>query len=102
VLDRWKGKAASFVTTFGRVPMAYYVIHLFVIHGSAMLIGFLAGCDVSFMVSNVPPWAYPPGYGFGLPIVYAVWAAVIAGLYPFCRWYAGVKRRSRSSLLSYL
>ena len=37
-----------------------------------------------------------------LPLVYAVWALVIALLYPFCRWVAGVKARSRAWWLSYV
>ena len=54
------------------------------------------------MFANAPPWEWPEGYGFSLPVVYAVWIAVVAGLYPLCRWFATVKRRSRSPWLSYL
>jgi hypothetical protein len=45
---------------------------------------------------------YPKGYGLGLPGVYAAWALVIAILYPYCRWVAGVKARRRDWWLSYL
>jgi hypothetical protein len=31
-----------------------------------------------------------------------VWAGVILLLYPFCRWMAGVKSRSRAWWLSYV
>ena len=34
-------------------------------------------------------------------LVYVVWAATIAVLYPLCRWYEGVKARSRSPWLRY-
>jgi len=34
--------------------------------------------------------------------VYVVWALVIAILYPYCRWVAGVKARRRDWWLSYL
>jgi hypothetical protein len=37
-----------------------------------------------------------------LPVVYAVWVLVIALLYPFCRWVAGVKARSNAWWLSYV
>ena len=33
---------------------------------------------------------------------YLVWLVVVVLLYFPCRWYAGVKRRSRSPWLSYL
>jgi hypothetical protein len=35
-------------------------------------------------------------------VVYLVWIAVVLALYPFCRWYAGVKGRSGSPWLGYL
>jgi hypothetical protein len=34
--------------------------------------------------------------------VYLVWIAVVVTLYPFCRWYAAVKRKSSNPWLSYL
>jgi hypothetical protein len=42
------------------------------------------------------PLAWP------LPGVYAVWIAVVLMLYPACRWFAEVKRRSSSPWMSYL
>ncbi|RPI54380.1 MAG: hypothetical protein EHM55_11010 [Acidobacteria bacterium] len=49
-----------------------------------------------------PPTAYPADYGYDLWIVYLIWVAVAAGLYPLCRWFAGVKARKRSAWLSYM
>ncbi|MFS8066603.1 MAG: hypothetical protein ACMG6S_09560 [Byssovorax sp.] len=37
----------------------------------------------------------PADYGYGLPVVYAVWAAVVLMLYPACRWFADLKRQRR-------
>jgi hypothetical protein len=45
---------------------------------------------------------YPQGYGLSLPGVYAVWALLIALLYPFCRWVAAAKARRRDWWLSYV
>jgi hypothetical protein len=45
---------------------------------------------------------FPPGYGYGLVPVYAIWLAVVALIYPACRWFANVKARSRAPWLSYL
>jgi hypothetical protein len=36
-----------------------------------------------------------------LPVVYAIWIAVVVALYPLCRWFAGVKARRRGPWLSY-
>jgi hypothetical protein len=37
-----------------------------------------------------------------LPVVYLLWAVVVVGLYPACRWYAALKRRRTDWWLSYL
>ncbi|MGH7526752.1 MAG: DUF1624 domain-containing protein, partial [Gemmatimonadales bacterium] len=47
-----------------------------------------------------PPTSLPDGYR--LPVVYAVTLAVVALLYPACRWFAELKRRRRDVWLSYL
>jgi hypothetical protein len=48
------------------------------------------------------PQMFPPGYGFSLGVVCAVWLALIVMLYPLCRWYAQLKQRRRDWWLSYL
>jgi len=48
------------------------------------------------------PVSFPPGWGFGLPIVYGVWLVVVAVSYAPCRWFAEVKNRRNARILSYL
>ena len=48
------------------------------------------------------PFTQPPGWGYPLPIVYLAWLAIVAMLYPACRWYAAVKQRRSDWWLSYL
>jgi len=91
---------------FGRVPFFYYVLHWYVLHAIAFVVAlgryghaeFLFGLPPSLPVST----GYPPDYGFRLAVVYLIWFAVIAITYPLCRWFAGVKSRNRSVVLSYL
>jgi uncharacterized membrane protein len=47
------------------------------------------------------PKVPPIDYGYDLWVVYLVWLGVVLALYPLCSWFAGVKRRSRASWLSY-
>ena len=47
------------------------------------------------------PFVRPPGWGYSLPIVYAIWVGVVIGLYPLCRWFGELKRRRRDAWLSY-
>jgi uncharacterized membrane protein len=85
---------------FGRVPFAFYVAHFYLIHTLAMIIGVIEGfAPKQFATVFI---LFPHGYGVPLWGVYALWALVIAILYPFCRWVAEVKRRRRDWWLSYL
>jgi uncharacterized membrane protein len=102
LLERLRGPVARFFIVFGRVPLFFYVMHIFLIHALAVLAACLTIGGPSSLVGSVKPLELPEGYGFELPIVYAVWIGVSLALYPACKWYADVKRRSKSKLLSYL
>ena len=102
LLEKVKGRVAEFFIVFGRVPFFYYVLHLLLIHSLAYIAAIISGHDPGFMTANVPPWEWPGAYGFDLPVVYLAWVAVILMLYPACRWYAALKQRNKSPLLSYL
>jgi uncharacterized membrane protein len=99
--EQAKGRLAGWITTFGRVPMLYYVAHVFLIHAAAVAFSWLATGDVAWLFGALPS-GKPAGYGLALPGVYAVWIAVVLTLYPLCRWFAGVKRRRSDWWLSYL
>jgi len=49
-----------------------------------------------------PAAGFPPDFGYSLGTVYLVWFAVLAIMYPACRWFADQKERKRSPWLSYL
>ena len=50
------------------------------------------------------PWKFlMPGEGYSLAVTYAIWIAVVAALYPFCKWYDRYKsRHPEKKWLSYL
>jgi uncharacterized membrane protein len=102
LLERWRGRGAEVIIVFGRVPLFYYVLHIYLIHILAVAAAFLTVGDAGFLFSNELPGSWPNTYGFGLGIVYAVWIGAIALLYFPCKWFAGVKKRNRSPWLSYL
>ena len=85
---------------FGRVPFAFYVAHLYLIHALAVAFGAMLGFDArQFLTFS---FFFPEGYGVGLPGVYLAWLLVIAMLYPLCKWVAAVKGRRQDWWLSYL
>src|SRR4051812_26354406 len=105
-LFEWsRGPVARFFVVIGRVPLFFYLLHLPLIHGLAVAFDFLRfgrspmAHDGCWAVAGANP---PTDYGVSLPVVYLVWVAVVALLYPLCRWFAGVKERHRWAWLSYL
>jgi len=105
--DRWKdsGAAAKVALTFGRVPLFYFILQLVVAHLAGVVLGYLAGYDVSFWFTNYPfspTVKAPQGFGFGLLTTYLAWLVGLAVLYPLCRWYGDKKRASGHWLFSYM
>ncbi len=98
--DRLRGRIKDTLVMFGRVPFAFYVGHLFLIHVLSVVMGLTQGFTLHQMMTTYR--FYPKGYGVGLPGVYAVWVLVVLLMYPFCRWVAGVKARRRDWWLSYV
>jgi uncharacterized membrane protein len=106
-LDRVPVVNRNPLLVFGRVPLFYYVVHWYVLHLVAVAFAWMRYGRIDFMFSLPPavspmPTNYPAGYGYDLWVVYLVWAAIVAALYPLCRWFAEVKARKRSPVLSYL
>jgi uncharacterized membrane protein len=94
------GKFTNVLQTFGRVPLFFYVLHIFLAHLLAGLVSLAMGFG-DHLLTNVFV-VLPDGWGFGLPGVYVAWLIVIAMLYPACVWFAEVKRRRNDWWLSYL
>ena len=95
---------ARIMVVFGRVPLFYYVIHIYLIHLLAIVVAWFCGQPYAWMWQTamfVQP--HPANYGYGLPVVYLMWAVVLAILYYPCRWYMNLKVRHRDrNWLSYL
>lgn len=90
------------LVVFGRVPLFFYVVHIYLIHALAVIAAFVQRGDASFLFGNPGVLSPPADWGFRLRYVYVWWLAVVLMLYPLCRWFAGVKLRHRSAWLSYL
>ena len=84
---------------FGRVPLFYYLLHLPLIHGLSVVAHLIIVGRADWLYGS--PTAPPPNAGFALPWVYVAWIGVTLLLYPACRWFAELKRRSRAKWLSY-
>jgi uncharacterized membrane protein len=98
--EKFRGAASRVVSIYGKVPFFYYIVHLFVVHAVAVLLGVLQGFPAGDFLRGF--WMFPQGYGLGLGGAYLVWIAVVTALYWPCAWYAGLKKRSRNAFFTYL
>jgi uncharacterized membrane protein len=96
--ERWSGWFARVLATFGRVAMFYYLLHIPAIHLAALLVTLLREGTVHPEWYATAPYSYvPPEHRWGLPLLYLVWALLVAALYFPCRWYDHVKSARREA-----
>jgi uncharacterized membrane protein len=90
------------VIVFGRVPMFFYLLHIPLVHGLAVVASQIRWGRADWLfgddASHPKP---PPDAGFGLTGTYLAWLAAVSLLYFACVWFADLKRRRRDAWLSY-
>lgn len=103
LLERARGWFADALTTVGRVPLFYYLLHIPLIHISALLVNYLrTGAMHGEWYATAPYTWLPPEQQWGLPLLYTVFVANVILLYRACSWYAAVKARRPGGWLRYL
>jgi uncharacterized membrane protein len=91
------------VVVFGRVPMFYYVLHIYTIHLAAGVIALAFHQPVKWLFPGAFFFQRPPdGYGHSLKFIYVAWTVINILLYFPCRWFAEYKRTHRAWWLSYI
>jgi len=94
MLERTGKRVGGIFTVYGRVPMFYYILHLYLIHSVVLV------ADYFFKgTTAVTVFAHP---GYSLPVVYLFWLAAVVILYFPSKWFMGVKGRYGYWWLSYL
>jgi uncharacterized membrane protein len=80
----WRARPRPFgpLMVFGQTALFFYLLHVHILKGVAVALGIYKT--------------------EGLGVVYLGWVALLALLYPACRWYLGVKRRHPDSLLRFV
>ena len=100
--ERARGRVAAWLAVIGRVPLFFYVLHIFAAHVVAMLLSAAQGNGFRPISMMVDPAAVPATHGVSLPGVYLAWALVVVLLYPACRWFGRLKRERDAWWLRYL
>jgi hypothetical protein len=102
--EKWKGRLTGILTTFGRVPFFFYLLHIPTIHIGAMMINeFREGISGGGWYGTAPYVFVPPEHRWSLGLLYVEWACDILFLYYLCRWYSRYKsRHPEKKWLTYL
>lgn len=106
-LERFRLTGVHPVMVFGRVPLFFFVLHLYLIHVLAIPLALIRYGHAAFLRNPLPslggdPQLYPADYGYHLWVVYVLWALVIVLLYPLCFWFSQLKERRTYRWLGYL
>jgi uncharacterized membrane protein len=100
-----RNRISVLLTTFGKVPFFFYIVHLYFIHTLAALYLVLEGhtWDEYILTAREMMSGGLGNFGVGLEMVYLIWIMVIVVLYPLCKWYKGYKEsHPEKQWLSYL
>jgi uncharacterized membrane protein len=103
--EAWRSdsRVKSFLVTFGRVPLFYYMLQWVWAHTAAIVLALLAGKETAYLFRGLPDMyaSAPRDAGFSLGVTWLVWLVGVFALYPLCRWYAKVKARRKDWWISY-
>lgn len=89
----------SVIELIGNTPMLFYILHIYVLHGIALLVVIYTGITPDFVnnLGGIPS-------GFGYPVWWLWWiiALTILGLYPLCKKYMALKKSKKYKWTSYI
>jgi uncharacterized membrane protein len=87
---------ARVLLVFGRVPLFFYILHVYLIHTSAVWIALALHQPTAWLLYGgflLRP--LPFGYGHGLMFIHAAWIIFLALLYFPCHWFMHFKQQHR-------
>jgi len=90
--EKVRGWFADILITFGRVPLFYYILHILLIHVSALVVNFIrTGNPHQDWYGTAPYLELAENQRWGLPILYLDYFIIVVILYFVCRSYARYK-----------
>jgi uncharacterized membrane protein len=99
--ERRQNRFTGILGIYGRVPLFYFVIHLYIIHALMFVMLFIQGyTSPDFVFGAFKNGRPETGGGVGLALTYVIWIGVVAALYPICKWYGDYKSGHRTSLIT--
>lgn len=94
-VEKAKGAVTDFFRIFGRVPFFYYLLHIPLIHISAIIVNLIMfGSSFQDAYATAPFCGLPPENIWSLWLLYLVFAVDVTILYVASKWYADFKAKN--------
>jgi uncharacterized membrane protein len=90
-----RGKWTEVVSVFGKVPLFYFVVHLYIIHLAELAMVSLQGVKVANEKFGFNFNRPKSGSGLELWGIYLAWICLVVMMYPLCKWYGRYKANNR-------
>ena len=92
VAEKAKGWLAEMLRSVGSVPMFYYLLHILLIHSTALIVNVIRNGDVNpAWYASAPFSQVPEEFRWNLLLLYLVFAIDVVILVGVCRMYARYK-----------
>jgi uncharacterized membrane protein len=103
LFEKVRNPFTQILNVYGRVPFFYYILHFLLIHAGCVIVFYAQGYGpADIRTPNNIILFRPPTLGYSLWITYLIWLALLAVLYPLCKWYDKYKSTHSYWWLSYL
>ena len=105
LFENTSNKVSQAISIYGRVPFFYYILHFYILHLLAMILFLFRGHtweEGTQSIYGIPFNFLIQGEGYSIGIVYLIWILMVLALYPLCKWFSDLKKRSGHWAMSYL
>lgn len=104
ISEKFNNRFTGILSVYGRVPLFYFIIHLFIIHSLMFAMLFLQGFGSKDMIFGAFNNGRPKiDGGVELPAIYLIWLSIVVLLYPVCKWFGRYKfEHKENQLLRYM
>ena len=91
-------------TTYGKVPLFYFLVHFYLVHIIMLIVMFLQGFHWSQLEFASGSFGRPKQVESGLSLwaIYILWITVVILLYKPCKWFGKYKSIKKNEWLRYL
>lgn len=91
-----RNKFIDIVSVYGKVPLFYFLVHLYLLHVIMLIVVVLQGFRWPELDFGAFHFGRPQKKsGVELWAIHLIWISAVAALYPVCKWYGSYKENHK-------